>query len=78
MVILSITPWLPTYMGQSLIRCNTVDLTVRAQLAGPIVVPIPGFSLEVGSNNPNKVRVTIPGPLVMVKIIVNDLVPCYT
>ena len=22
-VILSITPWLPTYMGQSLIRCNT-------------------------------------------------------
>ena len=21
-VILSITPWLPTYMGQSLIRCN--------------------------------------------------------
>ena len=23
MVILSITPWLPTYMGQSLIRCNT-------------------------------------------------------
>ena len=23
-VILSITPWLPTYMGHSLIRCNTV------------------------------------------------------
>ena len=23
-VILSITPWLPTYMGQSLIRCNTL------------------------------------------------------
>ena len=22
MVILSITPWLPTYIGQSLIRCN--------------------------------------------------------
>ena len=22
-VILSITPWLPTYMGQSLIRCNS-------------------------------------------------------
>ena len=24
-VILSITPWLPTYMGQSLIRCNMYD-----------------------------------------------------
>ena len=25
-VILSITPWLPTYMGQSLIRCNSLDI----------------------------------------------------
>ena len=24
-VILSITPWLPTYMGQSLIRCNILE-----------------------------------------------------
>ena len=68
---------------ESFIHCGykcrpTVDLSVRAQLVGPIVVPIPGLSLEVGSNNPNKVRVTIPGTLVMVKIIVNDLVPCYT
>ena len=27
-VILSITPWLPTYMGQSLIRCNRVPTVV--------------------------------------------------
>ena len=26
MVILSITPWLPTYMGQSLIRCNILQV----------------------------------------------------
>ena len=28
-VILSITPWLPTYMGQSLIRCNTKTPTPK-------------------------------------------------
>ena len=65
---------------ESFVHCRhkrrpTVDLSVRAQLAGPIVVPIPGFSLEVGSNNPNKVGVAIPGTSVMVKIIVNGLVP---
>ena len=65
---------------ESFIHCRhkcrpTVDLSVRAQLAGPIVVPIPGFALEVGSNNPDKVRVAIPGAWVMVKIIVNGLVP---
>ena len=42
---------------------------------GQIVVPIPGFPLEVGSNNPEKVGVAIPGSSVMVKIIVNGLVP---
>ena len=32
-VILSITPWLPTYMGQSLIRCNRVcDLNLHGVL----------------------------------------------
>ena len=57
-------------------KCRlTIDLPVRTQLAGPIVVPIPGLTLEVGSNNPNEVRVAIPGALVMVKIIVNGLVP---
>ena len=55
-------------------RRPTVDLSVHAQLAGPIVVLIPGLSLEVGSNNPNKVGVAIPGASVMVKIIVNGLV----
>ena len=56
-------------------RQPTIDLSVRAQLAGPIVVPVPGLILEVGSNNPNKVGVAIPGTSVMVKIIVNGLVP---
>ena len=44
-VILSITPWLPTYMGQSLIRCNKVPgnygqivlLSVQFQGLGPVV-----------------------------------------
>ena len=27
MVILSITPWLPSYMGPSLIRCNTFRIS---------------------------------------------------
>ena len=31
MVILSITPWLPTYMEQSLIRCNRVDTWYKAK-----------------------------------------------
>ena len=56
-------------------RRPTVDLLVRAQLSGPIVVLIPGHPLEVGSNNPNKVGVAIPGASVMVKIIVDGLVP---
>ena len=57
-------------------RRPTVDLSVCEQLAGPIVVPIPGFPLEVGPNNPtNKVGVAIPGASVMVKIIVNGFVP---
>ena len=56
-------------------RRLTIELSVRAQLAGLIVVPIPGHTLEVGSNNPDKVGVTIPGALVMVKIIINRLVP---
>ena len=65
---------------ESFIHCRhkcrpTIDLSVRAQLAGPIVVPIPGLTLEEGSNNPNKVGVTIPGASVMLKIIVNGLVP---
>ena len=53
----------------------TVDLSVRAQLAGPIIVPIPGLTLEVGSNNPNEVGVAISGASVMVKINVNGFVP---
>ena len=65
---------------ESFIHCRhkcrpTIDLLVHAQLAGPIVVPIPGLTLEVGFSNPNKVRVAIPGALVVVKIIVNGLVP---
>ena len=65
---------------ESFIHCRhkrrpTVDRSVRSQLAGPIVVPIPGLSLEVGYNNPNEVGVAIPGASVMVKIIVNGLVP---
>ena len=56
-------------------RRTTINLSVHAQLAGPIVVPIPGLTLEVGSNNPNEVGVAIPGASVMVKIIVNGLVP---
>ena len=56
-------------------RRPTVDLSVRAQLAGLIVVPIPGLPLEVGSKNPNEVGVAIPGASVMVMIIVNGLVP---
>ena len=64
---------------KSFIHCRykrrpTIDLSVRAQLAGLIVVPSPGLTLEVGSNNPNEVGVAIPGASVMVKIIVNDLV----
>ena len=65
---------------ESFIHCRhkrrpTVDLSVRAQLTGPIVIAIPGLILEVGSNNPDKVCVAIPGDSVMVKIIVNGLVP---
>ena len=65
---------------ESFIHCQhkrrpTVDLSVHAQLAGPIVVPIPGLTLEVGSNNPDEVGVAISGASVMVKIIVNGLVP---
>ena len=65
---------------ESFIHCRhkrrpTIDLPVRAQLAGPIVVPIPSLTLEVGSNNPNEVGVAIPGASVMVKIIVNVLIP---
>ena len=64
---------------ESFIHCRhkcrpTVDLSVRTQLAGPIVVPIPGLTLEVGSNNPDKVGVANPSASVMVKIIVNGLV----
>ena len=65
---------------KSFIHCRykrrpTIDLSVRAQLAGPIVVPVPGLTLKVGSNNPDKVGVAIPGASVMLKIIVNGLVP---
>ena len=65
---------------ESFIHCRhkrrpTIDLSVCAQLAGPIVVPIPGLTLEVGSNNPDKVGVAIPGTSVMVKIFVNGLIP---
>ena len=56
-------------------RRPTVNLSVRAQLMGPIIVPIPGLPLVVGSNNSAKVGVTIPSVSVMVKIIVNGLVP---
>ena len=55
-------------------RWPTVDLSVCAQLVGPIVIPISGLPLEVGSNNPNYIGVAIPGASVMVKIIVNGLV----
>ena len=65
---------------ESFIHCRqncrpTLDLSFRVQLAGPIIVPIPGLTLEVGSNNPDKVGVAIPGASVMVKAIVNGLVP---
>ena len=65
---------------ESFIHCRhkcrpTVDLSIRAQLAGPIVVPIPGLPFKIGSNNPNKVGVAIPGASVMVKIIFNGLIP---
>ena len=65
---------------ESFIHCRhkrrpTVDLSVRAQLAGPIVVPIPGLTVKVGSNKPNEIRVAIPGASVMVKIIVTGLIP---
>ena len=56
-------------------RRQTVNLPVRAQLEGPIVVPIPGLILEAGSNIPDKVGVAIPGASAMVKIIVNGLIP---
>ena len=56
-------------------RWPTVDLTVFMQLVGPIVVTIPGLTLKVGSNNPEKVEVAIPGTSVMVKIIINRFVP---
>ena len=56
---------------ESFIHCRhkrkpTVNLPVCAQLADPIVVPIPGLTLELGSNNPNKVGVAIPGASIMV------------
>ena len=65
---------------ESFIHCRhkrrpTIDLPVCAQLAGPIVVPIPGLTLQVGSNNPNDIGVAIPGASVMLMIIVNGLVP---
>ena len=65
---------------ESFIHCQqkrrpTVDLSVCAQLAGPIIVLIPSLTLEVGSNNSDKVGVAIPGALVLVKIIVNGLIP---
>ena len=65
---------------ESFIHCRhecrpTVNLSVRAQLAGPIVVLIPGLTLKVGSNNPAEVRVAIPGTSDMAKIIANGLVP---
>ena len=55
-------------------RRPTIDLSVCAQLTGPIFVLIPSLSLEVGSHNPDKVGVAITGTSVMVKIIVNSLV----
>ena len=65
---------------ESFIHCRhkrrpSVDISVRTQLAGPFVVPIPGLTLEIGSNNPDKVGVAVPGASVLVKIIVNGLVP---
>ena len=65
---------------ESFIHCRhkrrlTVNLSVCVQLAGPIVVPIPGFPIQVGSNTSNKVGVAIPGASVMLKIIINGLVP---
>ena len=64
---------------ESFIHCRhkrrpTVDLPVRVQLAGSIVVPIPALTLEVGTNNPDKVGVAIPGTLIVAKIILNGLV----
>ena len=57
-------------------KCRpTIDLSIRAQLASPIVIPVPGPTLDVGSNNPDKVGVAISGASVVVKIIVNGLVP---
>ena len=51
-----------------------VDLSVSVQLASPIIIPIPDLTLDVGSNNPDKVGVAIPGTSVMVKIIINGFV----
>ena len=66
--------------SESFIHCRyksrpTVDLSVRAQLVGPLVIPVPGLTLEVGSNNPDEDGVAIPGASVMVMMIVNVLVP---
>ena len=65
---------------ESLIHCRhkrrpTIGLSDRTQLVGPIFIPIPSLTLEVGSNNPNQVGIAIPDVSVMVKIIVNRLVP---
>ena len=56
-------------------RRPTIDLLVRTQLAGPIFVPDPGLTLEVGSNNPDKAGVAIPGASVVFKIIINGFLP---
>ena len=51
MVILSITPWLPTYMGQSLIRCNTSSPSrdIRPRIFWAL-------DIQLFQKNPNRVR----------------------
>ena len=65
---------------ESFIHCRhkrrpTIDLSVFAQLAVPIVVPISGLTLEVASNNPDEVGVAISGASVILKLIVNGFIP---
>ena len=51
MVILSITPWLPTYMGQSLIRCNSLFKPGQWVVNSAQIAATKAFALPVSHEN---------------------------
>ena len=73
-VILSITPWLPTYMGQSLIRCNTPKEEFRvmelpysgkmqARITDPIYPPVTQSISRLNSSHPGNKQLSLSSGL---------------